>query len=334
MPAPTPSTATAFFKASLEQHAFSHGYVLYGKSIQTQYNLAMFMAQVLNCEALDAKEQFHPCGECRACKWIQTNAHPSVITLSPLTYPDAANEGKPRKSTLISVGQVRRLIAQISQHGRTGEERVIIFTNAERFESASETPSNEHPTNNYPAPSEWLQEKDDLRWKPLTRATFSAQSANAFLKYLEEPTSGIRYFFLTQQPETLLPTVVSRCQKLYVPPDELTHDSQAERIPYEAALIQWIQKAIGTEAQGLPAHPATQAFIQLAEDEHVKPMRLFEDVPYILSRHRALLFGDDYSLYLAWQAETKKALTAMTHYVQPANALWHMLHKLCEVTRV
>lgn len=43
-----------------------------------------------------------------------------------------------------------------------------------------------------------------------------ASSANAFLKMLEEPTPKTVFFLLTDSPDQLLPTIVSRCQSLDV----------------------------------------------------------------------------------------------------------------------
>ena len=43
-----------------------------------------------------------------------------------------------------------------------------------------------------------------------------ASSANAFLKMLEEPTPKTVFFLLTDSPDQLLPTIVSRCQSVDV----------------------------------------------------------------------------------------------------------------------
>ncbi len=43
------------------------------------------------------------------------------------------------------------------------------------------------------------------------------QTANAFLKTLEEPPLGTTLFLLTERPETLLPTIRSRCMNLRLP---------------------------------------------------------------------------------------------------------------------
>ncbi|MGN0853812.1 MAG: hypothetical protein ACI4Q3_10630 [Kiritimatiellia bacterium] len=43
------------------------------------------------------------------------------------------------------------------------------------------------------------------------------ESANAFLKTLEEPPPRTLFLLLTEQPEKLLPTIVSRCQRVDLP---------------------------------------------------------------------------------------------------------------------
>lgn len=43
------------------------------------------------------------------------------------------------------------------------------------------------------------------------------QSANAFLKSLEEPTPQTMYLLLTDQPDAILPTIVSRTQRIDLP---------------------------------------------------------------------------------------------------------------------
>jgi DNA polymerase-3 subunit delta' len=50
----------------------------------------------------------------------------------------------------------------------------------------------------------------------------AAPTANAFLKTLEEPPERTLFFLLTDSPQFLLPTVVSRCQRLTVSNDQVT----------------------------------------------------------------------------------------------------------------
>ena len=51
------------------------------------------------------------------------------------------------------------------------------------------------------------------------------QSANAFLKSLEEPTPNTLYLLLTDMPEGILPTIVSRTQRIDLPQTETALDA-------------------------------------------------------------------------------------------------------------
>lgn len=56
-------------------------------------------------------------------------------------------------------------------------------------------------------------------------------SSNALLKTLEEPVSHSVIMLLTSKPERLLPTVVSRCQKIYFPKgDKSVYNSYQNRL--------------------------------------------------------------------------------------------------------
>lgn len=51
--------------------------------------------------------------------------------------------------------------------------------------------------------------------------TFNTEAANAFLKTLEEPPPHVHFILVTDHPERLLPTVVSRCQQVVFSPVSL-----------------------------------------------------------------------------------------------------------------
>ena len=59
------------------------------------------------------------------------------------------------------------------------------------------------------------------------------ESANAFLKTLEEPPSRTLFLLLTEQPEQLLPTIISRCQRIDLP------DARARMLedPYRTTVL-------------------------------------------------------------------------------------------------
>ena len=93
----------------------------------------------------------------------------------------------------------------------------------------------------------------------------NAESANAFLKSLEEPTPKTMYLLLTDQPDAILPTIISRSQRidLKLPSGELEGDD------YETVASQFAERdAVGLaetlkgleEAAGEDAALARKAF--------------------------------------------------------------------------
>ena len=60
-----------------------------------------------------------------------------------------------------------------------------------------------------------------------------AESANAFLKTLEEPPPQTIFLLLSERPEQLLPTIVSRCQRIDLP------DARAQQLeePYRTQVL-------------------------------------------------------------------------------------------------
>jgi len=105
----------------------------------------------------------------------------------------------------------------------------------------------------------------------------NANSANAFLKCLEEPPERTVFLLLTEQMQQLPATIISRCQKLLlVPPDE---DNGAFWLQEQGITEQ--QKLLLNLAQGAPLQALAYAKENLLEQRQ----QCFEDWQNILLRH-------------------------------------------------
>jgi DNA polymerase-3 subunit delta' len=93
------------------------------------------------------------------------------------THPDILWIEPQMKSRKISIEQIRELQKQVFQTSFSGGWKACILVGADRI---------------------------------------GVQAANAFLKTLEEPPERCMFFLLTDSPQFLLPTVVSRCQAINV----------------------------------------------------------------------------------------------------------------------
>jgi DNA polymerase-3 subunit delta' len=117
---------------------------------------------------------------------------PSCIQVRESNHPDVitVTPGKPLSPEVkagmsgIPVGEIRYVNSLVGQHTFVGGRRVVIIERAEKM---------------------------------------NAPAQNALLKTLEEPLAGTVFLLLTESPELLLPTIVSRCRalKLHPWPDEI-----------------------------------------------------------------------------------------------------------------
>lgn len=221
--------ASRFFELALtgKDSKFANGFILCGNNISYQYKFVLEIAKYLNC----TKDKTCDCC-CTNCNWIAENAHPAVITISPIDYID-----KPK--TKISVDQIRKLRNSL---GVTSPyHRVIIITDAKEIESEAIF-----------APPRLSSDEKNRPWTPfgLNYNIFGKSPANALLKVLEEPSERVTFFFLTQNKDDLLPTIISRCQSVSLvasePEDkDLTIVREfVERLPYsgEKEAMEMVQK--------------------------------------------------------------------------------------------
>lgn len=210
--------ATKFFEMALtgEENHFAHGFILAGNNISMQYQMALDIAKYLNC----TKSKTQDCN-CINCSWIEENAHPAVITISPIDYTE-----KERKK--ISVNQIRKLRNSL---GVTSPyHRVVIITDAKEVENDLSFKAPKLP-----------QDNNDRIWTPyaLTQKVFDKSPINAMLKILEEPPERVTFFFLSNNKDELLPTIVSRCQSVSLVSKEIDSTDLSlvsefcDKIPYK-----------------------------------------------------------------------------------------------------
>lgn len=107
-------------------------------------------------------------------------------------HPDLLWIEPQKKSRIISVDEVRDMQSRVYQTSFEGGWRAVVLAGADRL---------------------------------------GAPAANAFLKTLEEPPSRCVFFLLTDRPQGLLPTILSRCQRVTVEGvGEMLPDDVRERL--------------------------------------------------------------------------------------------------------
>ena len=165
---------------------------------------ALALAQAWLCEAPRASgaPMVPACGQCAACRLVQTRGHPDLFVLLPqalrveLGWPIAGDEdftegsAKKKPSRVIRIDDVRAAADWVHRSGSRSPAKVLVL----------------HPAD-----------------------TLNEQAANALLKTLEEPPAGTRMLLSCEDPALLLPTVRSRCQRV-----PLARPSPAEALAWLA----------------------------------------------------------------------------------------------------
>lgn len=180
-----PWQTTVWQRLNQDAQRMPHALLLHGRAGIGKYDFARTLSKSLLC--IDKLQHGKACGVCPSCNWFSDESHPDFRLLSPEQEAepeeDAVSTKKSKKKTQISVAQIRELgdFLSLSSHRSNGLRIVLI-----------------HPAE-----------------------ALNVASANALLKVLEEPASGVVFILVAHQLQRLLPTIISRCQKISMPiPDE------------------------------------------------------------------------------------------------------------------
>ena len=185
----------------------AHALLLHGAGALGQLDLGLALARVLLCES---PQVGRACGRCTACHLFDQRSHPDFLLLIPDALrerlgwapPDESEaKTKAKPSRDVKVDAVRAAIDWAHQTSSRGHAKVLLLHPAEAMNDVA---------------------------------------ANALLKTLEEPPGALRLLLTASDPETLLPTLRSRCQRVPIAlpsPEQALAWLEAEGVPQPAALL-------------------------------------------------------------------------------------------------
>lgn len=185
-------------QGAVKEGKISHAYLFTGPAGVGKWATAIELAKAVNC----LKEGFESCGECPACRKISRLSHPDLILVFPLPPPSSGKRSKKDKE---EEGQKNR--AKFLEEKLSNPYRIIRF---EKPGSISIQEIRNAQRNLLYTPVEGkfkiliVQEPEKM----------SREAENCFLKTLEEPPGNSLIMFLSSEPDKLLPTIVSRCQRI------------------------------------------------------------------------------------------------------------------------
>ena len=192
-----------FFKTAIKENRLFHSIILQGSNNLIQYAIALEIARQLNC--LEDKRE--DC-QCQNCRWIRANKHPAVMTISKIDNKTDSSK------TVISEEQINMVLDSLVNS--SDYHRVFIFCDAE-MKNLSLTQKNEYEEFNQTGFAVPQSGDGEKFWYPsgINTACFSSVAANAMLKSIEEPAENVTFFFLTNDKDNLLQTIVSRSQAFF-----------------------------------------------------------------------------------------------------------------------
>jgi DNA polymerase-3 subunit delta' len=193
-------------RSALRRGALHHAYLFGGPEGVGKARAARLLAQAANCEGPGGPARDDACGACGPCRKIAKGIHPDVVLLAEERVMAKAGTWEPKAgrtpSRDIVVDQVRDLVdRRLSLKRFEGRRRFVIVDPADAM---------------------------------------NPQAQNALLKTLEEPPEGTTLVLVASSPDSLLPTIRSRCLRVPfapIPPALLAARLEAEGHPPEKARL-------------------------------------------------------------------------------------------------
>lgn len=249
--------ASRTLESALASGTVHHAYLFAGPDGVGKELAAFGLAQALVCERRGAaagpslfggasEPSPRACGECSACvravpqEGERTAVHPDVVVLERGLYPAQTIGRRTPETQEISIDQVRTLVLSRAAYApHEGQAKVFVVRRAEEL---------------------------------------SVSAANALLKTLEEPGPRTHFVLLTSQPDSLLPTILSRTLRLrFAPlPDDLVAELLVARGIDGARAEEMARLAHGSMAVALALADPTESdaredFVRQALDAALAP---------------------------------------------------------------
>lgn len=193
-------------RLQLSEGRIPHAQLFCGPEGSGKLPLALAFATALLCR--DRKDA-EPCGVCNDCKMMQRFTHPDLHFVFPAykKKPDESDITKARMSEWYELLSETIWFNNIEWNKRLGlENQQTMIYEAQIDELVNELSLSAQKPNGYKVTIIWQADKMNL------------SAANKILKTLEEPTPRTVIILMTDKPEKLLPTILSRVQTLEFQP--------------------------------------------------------------------------------------------------------------------
>lgn len=200
--------AKKILRQAWAEDRLAQSYLFYGPDGVGKETAALDLAMALNCESSEDR----PCRKCNACRKTAAYIHPDFHYMFPRPHPSSDSD----KRKLVEE------IAEMLKEKETKPHMVFDFGNRPVAITIDDI-------------REVQERLEFLPYEGKHKAVLIAgveamtiEAANAFLKILEEPSPTTNFILTTDRPNALLPTILSRCQKIRF--DRLSRDEVTDTL--------------------------------------------------------------------------------------------------------
>lgn len=182
-----------------------HALLFYGSEGIGKLNLALAYAQYISCENPQENDS---CGVCPNCIKYNKLIHPDLHFVYPVVKKKSSNK-TPTSDTFIN--EWRSIFTRekyftfhdwLKEMGAENQQAIIYSLESDEILKKLSLKSS---TGEYKIMIIWLPEKMNI------------DCSNKILKILEEPPQKTVFILVSEQPDSILPTILSRTQRMYIP---------------------------------------------------------------------------------------------------------------------
>ncbi|MDO9576521.1 MAG: hypothetical protein Q7J16_01415 [Candidatus Cloacimonadales bacterium] len=190
--------AISILTRAIENDKLANSYLFFGPDGVGKYTTALYFGMAINC--LSRQEKI-PCGICPSCKKFLSFTHPDFLFVFASPKLDISVDGEIKSNKMLDEynGYIENKMTTPWKEYSFSSGKGIRIESVRMLEHRINLTPNEGIFKIY-----IIEDADQM----------TTQASNAFLKTLEEPPADTIIILTTSKPNSLLPTIISRCQQI------------------------------------------------------------------------------------------------------------------------
>jgi len=190
---------------TIKNDRVSHSQLFFGPEGNGALPMAIAYAQYLLCEN---RLENDSCGKCSACRQVSAFNYPDLHFVFPVAKTSSSSS-KPVSEDLLEPWK-----SILNKEKYFGIYRWLEFVGIENKQAQISVQESSEVMKKLQLKSYSGHYKIMIMWMP---ERMNTPAANKLLKLLEEPPRQTLFLLVGEDPEDLLTTITSRCQKFYIP---------------------------------------------------------------------------------------------------------------------